>query len=315
MNKQQQWQWVSLFSGCGGSTIGAVQAGIKPIFALDFDDAICETYRKNIGSSLCKSVYDLQPEDYRHIDNTKLIMQISPPCQDVSTANIGKVIKSDRANALITCKNIVADLLPDYLIIENVPAYQKAESYLEFKDYFQGTYQISEKVMDCADYGVPQNRRRFIAVFTRNSKPYCDLEKVPKQQRMGWYEPIKHFIPKLELCELTEVQLFAIAPANLTINDTFIIERVGYYDGKPKIRKYNQPVWTIRACLAMNRSNIINIVERGKVYKVDAQVLAAWQSIPTSYDFGDDFGLACKMIGNSAPPKLIKAICREILKL
>jgi site-specific DNA-cytosine methylase len=111
------------------------------------------------------------------------------------------------------------------------------------------------------------------------------------------------------------MQQDAIAQAGLSMADTFIIERVGYYDGKPKIRKYNQPVWTIRACLAMNRSNIINIVENGKVHKVDSQVLAAWQTIPTSYGFGNDFGLACKMIGNSVPPKLIKAVCQEIIKL
>jgi site-specific DNA-cytosine methylase len=314
MNKQQ-WQWVSLFSGCGGSTIGAVRAGIKPVFALDFDADICEVYRKNLGDILCKSVYDLQRNDYSHINNTNLIMQISPPCQDVSIANVGKVKKSDRANALMSCKNMVVDLLPEYLIIENVPAYQKAPSYLEFKDYFQGSYQISEKVMDCASYGIPQNRKRFISIFSRNDKTFCDLEKVPRQRRVGWYEPIKHLIPKLEQCKLTEVQQDAIALVGLSTADTFIIERLGYYNGKPKIRKHNQPVWTIRACLGAGRSNIINIVENGKVYKVDSQVLAAWQSIPTSYDFGNDFGLACKMVGNSVPPKLIKAICQKITRL
>jgi DNA (cytosine-5)-methyltransferase 1 len=312
---KQQWQWVSLFSGCGGSTIGAVQAGIKPVFALDFDVDICEIYRKNIGNILCKSVYDLHHNDYSRITRANVIMQISPPCQDVSTANVEKVTKSDRANALMACRNMVKDLLPEYLVIENVPAYLKAPSYLVFKDYFQGNYQISEKVIDCANYGVPQNRKRFISMFSRNGKPYCDLEKVSKQRRVGWYEPIKHLLPKLAQCELTEVQQDAIAQAGLSMADTFIIERVGYYDGKPKIRKYNQPVWTIRACLAMNRSNIINIVENGKVHKVDSQVLAAWQTIPTSYGFGNDFGLACKMIGNSVPPKLIKAVCQEIIKL
>lgn len=313
MNKHH-YQWVSLFSGCGGSTIGAVQAGINPVFALDFDADICEIYRKNIGDILCKSVYDLQRNDYNHINNTDLIMQISPPCQDVSIANVGKVVKSDRANVIMACKNMVADLLPEYLIIENVPAYRKAPSYLVFKDYFQGNYQISEKVMDCADYGIPQNRKRFIVIFSRNDKLFCDLEKVPKQRRVGWYEPIKHLIPKLEQCELTEVQQNAIAQVGSSTTGTFIIERVGYYDSKPKILKYNQPVWTIRACLGMNRSNIINIVENGKVYKVDSQVLATWQSIPTSYDFGNNFGLACKMIGNSVPPKLVKAIF-QVMKL
>ena len=97
--------YTSHFSGCGGSTLGAIAAGLKPISAIEFDPKIAELYQVNCGSVV---VEDIAQVNFKKLDIPTrkernghiLIHQTSPPCQDFSRANTSANRGSDRANVL-----------------------------------------------------------------------------------------------------------------------------------------------------------------------------------------------------------------------
>lgn len=322
--------WVSNFSGCGGSTIGAIKAGFTSLWANDFDKDIAEIYRKNIESPI--STKDVKEITYHYLDlvptvydrersNTVLVFQSSPPCQDYSRANNRKDSESDRARILIDTLWMYSKLQPEYIVIENVPAYRTSEAYLEFESHILNMgYQVNSAVLDAANYGVPQNRKRFFAVFNRNGYERIDLSKLKKRCEIGWYAALKDIIDELEDTTLTDAQLRQLDKLSSTI--PYLIERVGYYGGKPKIRSYIEPCWTLRSHLADDgkggngRSNLINIwLPEGTTKKLDTRCFSRLQSFDDSFTWSGSFVAKIRAIGNSIAPKMMETICNEIKSL
>jgi DNA (cytosine-5)-methyltransferase 1 len=321
--------WVSNFSGCGGSTIGAIKAGFTPLWANDFDKDIAEIYRLNIKSPILTK--DIKEITFPYLDSVPhrrerdqdgsiLVFQSSPPCQDYSRANTKKDNESDRARILLDTVWMYKKLLPEYIVIENVPSYRNSQTYLEFqRQILDMGYDVNSAVLDAANYGVPQNRKRFFAVFNRTGYQRIDLYKLRKRCEIGWYAALKDLLDDLEETTLTESQSKQLEILPSTI--PYLIERVGYYNGKPKIRSYIEPCWTLRSHLADDgkggtRSNLINIwlpdwgLKRGK--KLDTRCIARLQSFDYSFKWSESFATNVKAIGNSVAPKMMEAICNEI---
>jgi DNA (cytosine-5)-methyltransferase 1 len=296
------------------------------VWGIDFDEEISNLYRHNIGSILNMDVTKLRTEyldviptrKERERDDQILIVQISPPCQEHSNANLHKNKTSDRANLIHNTQLITHYLQPEYIIVENVPSFGKSDTYQLWKS-LQVNYIESHDILNAYDYDIPQSRKRFISVLSRCDMPIVGMGLVKKHNnKTSWYGFVERFVPYLEETTLSKSQIPVVERLS---EECFpiVIERVGFY-GEPKYRTKYEPIWTLRSHLATDgkggvRSNVINIVTSDrKVYKADTRCFSRWQGFPDEYEWSNNFGLNVKAIGNSVPPMMIAAVCDEIVR-
>lgn len=159
---------VDLFSGCGGMSLGFMQAGFDVVGAFDNWDAAIMIYKANFAHPIHKM--DLSKDDCIPIiqDLKPDIIVGGPPCQDYSIA--GKREMGKRANLTIQFANIVSQIKPTWVVFENVYNIERFPTLPKLKDILtHAGYGISTRVLDASLCGAPQKRKRFFLVGKLNS--------------------------------------------------------------------------------------------------------------------------------------------------
>lgn len=156
---------IDLFCGCGGLTSGFARAGYTNVAGFDNWAAAVNTYNANNDDHA--EILDLSDIDaslarlgeYSGIDG----IIGGPPCQDFSSA--GKRKEGDRADLTEKYAEIVATLAPRFFVMENVARAEKATAYNNaLNTLHKAGYGITKRTIDASRVGVPQTRKRLIAV-------------------------------------------------------------------------------------------------------------------------------------------------------
>lgn len=198
-------QVVDLFCGAGGLSVGLELAGFQTIAGVDCWEPACATFADNhLTSSVFEadlsvfSVETLLNEVRIDVGELGLVCG-GPPCQGFSVA--GRSLADDPRNLLYKhFLELVADLQPKWVIMENVPALLKNESvanaiHNDFHDIrLPGKihYELYHKVINSADFGVPQTRTRVIFIAKRS-----DLKLKADQDIGDIFRPIFSNTPSL----------------------------------------------------------------------------------------------------------------------
>lgn len=170
---QSYFNAIDLFSGAGGLSTGLCNAGISVRCAIEFDKEAAETYKLNHSETevLCKDIRTISDEEVINIKKQyKINMLVGcPPCQGFSSLTKDK---NDPRNQLVEeYIRFVSLLEPEVVMLENVPGIQKRDNYLFNKliELLQlKKYKISYGVVQIADYGIPQQRKRFILIASKS---------------------------------------------------------------------------------------------------------------------------------------------------
>jgi len=159
---------ISLFSGCGGSSLGYKWAGYRELLAIDFDKKAVETFRLNFPDVPCwqKDVRDVMGCEILEACKIKKgeldLLDASPPCQGFSTA--GKRKMDDGRNQLFReYVRLLRGLRPKVLVMENVSGMVKGKMKLIVAEIMR-ELKVSAKLMNAMYFGVPQSRERMIFV-------------------------------------------------------------------------------------------------------------------------------------------------------
>lgn len=185
---------ISLFAGCGGSSLGYSMAGFKELLAVEWDDNAVETFKLNfpgvpvyhgdiakLSVDGCLQITGLKPGELDILDG-------SPPCQGFSTA--GKRQLDDPRNQLFReYVRLLRGLKPKVFIMENVSGMVKGVMKLVFveilKELKASGYKVSARLLNAMYFGVPQSRQRMIFVGVREdlgiepSHPEAETEIIP----------------------------------------------------------------------------------------------------------------------------------------
>jgi DNA (cytosine-5)-methyltransferase 1 len=169
---------LDLFAGAGGLSLGFAQAdlGFVPVQAVEIDPAAAHTFKRNFDCP----VHDGPIEELESFEKADVVLG-GPPCQGFSP--LGKHRDADsraRLNALWEqYLRAVRLVRPRAFVIENVPQFQKSAQFAELlrlmvTDEDLREYQFAYGVLNAADYGVPQLRRRgiFMAVKGVGAVPW-----------------------------------------------------------------------------------------------------------------------------------------------
>jgi len=168
---------IDLFCGAGGSSLGAVAAGVEIVAGFDVWPVAGSVYRANFPharSYLC-DLAALDESDIRSIhgdlSDVDLILA-SPPCVDHSPAR-GARLPSPAGLDLPWCVwRFAAVFLPRWIVVENVIGMRRWHGYRPFLCALMGLgYRARVCILDAADFGVPQRRRRLYIVCDREVEP------------------------------------------------------------------------------------------------------------------------------------------------
>ena len=170
---------IDLFAGAGGMSLGFERAGFDVVAAIEIDPIHCAVHEFNFPNTvtICKSVTDLDSGEIRRkakVGNRDIdVVFGGAPCQGFSM--IGKRALDDPRNSLVHhFVRLVLELRPKYFVFENVKGLTVGahKKFLqEIIEAFQadGTYSVvtDYRVLNAADYGVPQDRRRLFLLGAR----------------------------------------------------------------------------------------------------------------------------------------------------
>ncbi|RKP43780.1 DNA cytosine methyltransferase [Pararobbsia silviterrae] len=202
--------FVDVFAGCGGLSLGLMQAGWKGLFAIERDENAFATLKHNLLDPkgalrfawprwLPKKTHDIHGVLEQHIEELrslrgKLDMLVGgPPCQGFSTA--GRRDPNDPRNRLVRAYlEFVSEVRPKVVLIENVRGItldfsdERSPSgkvnYAQWIiDELSGLYDVSARLIDTSLFGVPQNRQRFFIIGILKGKksfgdPFGTVEKM-----------------------------------------------------------------------------------------------------------------------------------------
>jgi len=172
---------IDLFCGCGGLSLGLEQAGFRVIGAIDDDPLAVDSYKLNhkdtdawVGDLSTLTTSNVK----RRLGIRKGELDLlagCPPCQGFSTLrslNGGRKITEAKNDLVFDFLRFVVDLRPRAVMMENVPGLAVDERMQSLSDELKRLgYKGTARVLDAAEFGVPQRRRRMIYLATRGRRP------------------------------------------------------------------------------------------------------------------------------------------------
>ncbi len=160
---------VSLFSGAGGMDLGFEKAGFDIVWANDFFKEAVESYKKNVSKNV---VYgDITKIDSSEIPDDIDLVIGGFPCQGFSVANTKRSMKDERNFLYKEMLRVIKDKNPKFFVAENVKGLLSMEKGKVFemikKDFESLGYKVDARLLNAAEYGVPQARERLVIIGNR----------------------------------------------------------------------------------------------------------------------------------------------------
>lgn len=191
---------VDLFCGIGGLTHGLQLAGVPVSVGIDVENSCRYAYEKNNDARfILQDVTQLTGEElseYYPKDSIKVLVGCAP-CQPFSSYSqrynkSGK--KDNKWRLLYSFADLVSDVLPDIVSMENVPQLKKEIVFRDFQDTLETLgYMCSSQVVNCADYGVPQCRKRLVFLASLHG----NIELIPPKYDEQHYKTVRDAIGDL----------------------------------------------------------------------------------------------------------------------
>ena len=164
---QGTYSLIDLFAGCGGMTRGFEDTGrFRSIFAVEWDDDAAETYRRNFGDHVFPGPIE-KVDSFPDAD----IVVGGPPCQGFSPLNM-RGIGLERRSLWREYLRALEEAAPSVFVMENVPELLRSAEYQAFKTAAEDLgFRVAGDILNAADYGVPQTRKRAIVIGSRLGPP------------------------------------------------------------------------------------------------------------------------------------------------
>ena len=301
---------VSLFSGAGGLDLGFMQEGFDLVWANDFEADAVETYRANIGNHIVLG--DISRIPVKEIPGCNVIIG-GFPCQGFSQANTHKVVDDKRNLLYRQYLRVLRSKRPEVFVAENVRGILSLEGGTAIKrivsDFTETGYRVQHRLLNAADYGVPQTRQRVIIVGVRSdverdfSYPEPTHAKDGRGGLPAWMSMRDALseIPDPDGADAgtvpnNEYSRYKVAPRNYT----------GHRLSDP-----NKPSPTILA-RGNGGGGVCAIPHYSGTRRLSVRESATIQTFPTDFVFHGRLGSCYRQVGNAVPVLLARAVARQV---
>lgn len=322
----KKYTYIDLFSGAGGMSLGFDNAGFKNLFAIEFNKNFAETYKKNFPNHQLivddiKNVTEKKIHDIIKTERVDVVIG-GPPCQGFSIAgNIGRnFIDDDRNRLFKEFVRFVNCLKPRIFILENVKAMESHNNGKTIKEiissFEQIGYKVKYKVLNAADYGVPQERRRIFLVGTLGKNAF----KFPvKEQKVVTIKEAIGDLPKLKSGETSNIPNHnAMAHTKQMLEKMIYVKDGGNRNDIPEVLRpksgdsrkyirYNSKKPSV--CVTGDMRKIFHYEQNRAL---TCRELARLQTFPDSFTFYGNTGNIQQQIGNAVPVLLAYKIALQV---
>lgn len=168
---------IDLFCGGGGGSWGAAAAGVRMVGAVDQWDKAAATYLDNFPTAknnvITTTLSDsIGPEIFRSVGRVDLLIA-SPECTNHSLARGSRPRCRESQRSGWYVSRFIEELQPEHLVLENVAMMRHWEGYSDLFNTLERRYgyKLTSQVLDAADFGVPQNRKRLFIFGSRKKRP------------------------------------------------------------------------------------------------------------------------------------------------
>ena len=301
---------VSLFSGAGGLDLGFKMAGHDIVWANDLYEDAVDTYRFNLGNHiLCDDIHNVSADKIPSCD----IVIGGFPCQGFSVANTKRHVGDERNELYKQLIRIIRSKLPKFFLAENVKGLTNLDKGNVFRmildDFASIGYTVQYKILNAADYGVPQNRLRVVIVGVRSDIRWTYQYPKPTHDKDG-----KNGLPKWVsvsegLAEIPDPD----KPNNLP-NHTYSKYKLninGYIGHRLLDPQKPAPTVTARGD---NKGGVVILPHPNGKRRMSCRELATVQSFPLDYCFKGNRSSVYRQIGNAVPPLLGFSVAKEFNK-
>lgn len=304
---RKKYTVVSLFSGAGGMDMGFDLEGFKTIWANDFDLDSCETHKRWSGADVVyKKIEDV---DMGSIPKADVVLG-GFPCQGFSLAGPRKV--DDKRNVLYHYfVEVIKHTRPKIFVAENVKGIltlgdgKIIEAIIN--DFANKGYSVQFKLLNAADYLVPQDRFRVVMVGVRNGLKSSFSYPEPANKIVTLADAIKDFSkPKIEdICTAPYSSRFMSRNRKRQWDEVSytvpaMAKQVPLHPSSPDMVKIDKDTWVFG--------------EGGETRRVSWMEAAAIQTFPKDMYFAGNLTSIYKQIGNAVPVNLARAVATEVKK-
>lgn len=297
---------VSLFSGAGGLDLGFTMAGHEIVWANDIYEDAVKTYRRNLGDHIvCK---DIALVDAADIPNCDIIIG-GFPCQGFSVANVKRHVDDERNVLYKQLIRIIEAKKPRFFLAENVKGLTNLAKGAVFQmilsDFRTLGYQVDFRILNAADFGVPQTRQRVIIVGVRNDVDFTYDFPHPTHSKTGadglpkWVSVSKALAGIPDPDQPNDLPNHEYSKYKLNFN--------GYLGHRQLDPEKPAPTVTARGD---NKGGVVILPHPNAERRMSCRELARIQSFPLDYEFYGNRSSVYRQIGNAVPPLLGYAVAK-----
>lgn len=195
---KKKFRVISLFSGAGGMDLGFINAGFDIVWANDFFKEAVESYKKNVDDRIVYGDITKIPSSEMPDDIDLVIGGF--PCQGFSIANTKRSMKDERNFLYKEMLRVIDDKKPKFFVAENVKGILSMKKGKVFemikKDFKKLGYNVDAKLLNAAEYGIPQARERVVIIGNRIGvknpypKPTHWVDSKKYESKKGLKDPI-----------------------------------------------------------------------------------------------------------------------------
>ncbi len=328
---------VALFSGAGGLDIGFCDSGFNLIESVEIEKKFVQTmlFNQSTGTYfsganiLCQDIRLYEPDISTQVD----FVIGGPPCQSFSAAgrraNGVAGTKDDRGSLFEEYVRVLQKLKPKGFLFENVYGLlgaEKGESIKKIISAFNNIgYNISYRILDAADYGVPQHRERLIIVGSKGKafkfpKPTHGPDTNSKYPHYSAQEAVLG-VKNIDNQKPSSINgrfghLLPDVPPGL--NYSFFTDKMGHpnpiFAWRSKFSDFlykADPTKPVRTLKASGGQYTGPFHWENRHFNIDE--LKRLQTFPDNYNIIGNRAIAGKQIGNSVPPQFARILALSVL--
>jgi DNA (cytosine-5)-methyltransferase 1 len=341
---------IDLFCGAGGLALGFSRAGFEHLCAVDCVKPAVETYRQNLGRHVRLETISHEIE----LPPTDVIVG-GPPCQGFSSAGLRR--ENDSRNSLVgVFANIIARMRPRAFVFENVEGFLTTGGgegvFHLLRPLIAAGYRIHLRKINAANYGIPQHRKRVVAIGGLGWDPlfpepthsafgapgaHLTAAKLPPTPTLGdtisnlpvpseseeRASPKDHFTRPLSGDDLRRAELLKPGQRMRDLPQEFwhssyhrrANRRVA--DGTPVERRGGAPAGVLRLKSDEPSKAITSAARTEFLHPIENRNLtlrecARLQTFPDDFEFRGSLPERAQLLGNAVPPMLGEVIARSL---
>jgi DNA (cytosine-5)-methyltransferase 1 len=319
----------SFFSGAGGLDLGFHKAGFEIVWANEFDKKVTPTLKRNFPKTIVddRSITFVTPEDVPDVDG----IIGGPPCQSWSEAGAQRGLDDARGQVFLDYIRLIKAKKPKFFLAENVSGmlsvtHERAFNFLISEMESLG-YHFKYKLLNAADYGVPEDRLRVIFVGYHKDLGIEFEFPPPLEQK---------FTLKDSIWDLRKSAVPA-GPGNRTNGNRLKVPNHEYMTGgfstiymsRNRVRGWDEQSFTIQAGarhapIHPQAPKMVKIAPNEQIFapgsesryrRLTVREAARIQTFPDDFEFVyENISDGYKMVGNAVAVEFARAIAQVIFK-